>query len=442
MRRLFAVFAFACLSIPLFAQNLATVSANNIADVGGNKLASGQLCFLATDQNDNPISFQVGGGGQVIRRTFCSTVTAGAAGTFTVPNPATTSPSGIFYRVTVKDSSTGQEVLRYAGVTFSGTTFAFDSYVPLLAGAVFAPLTGTSVAGNLAVSGNLNVTGSFSAGSMSANSASIGASGLGLTSGTATAASNASSAPLVWNGSWWNGTSAVPENWACIEGPASTIPNPQRSFFSCVHSAGIPLGRVQFQDANPATVGANFASPDLDLTGHYWNGTASVSDEVLLSTTYGTGANPNVTATLNHVGTSGIFSLDLSVPKTVKIRRVLGGGTALVVGDIALSPGWGNTATISGLGGTDAAFRFAVTPNGTGIAANPTITVTFHDGTWTTIPICQITSFNPSGPAPQWYISGSTTASILIVGTNAQSSFTPTAGVGVGLMVSCQQSPN
>ena len=88
MRRLFAVFAFACLSIPLFAQNLATVSANNIADVAGNKLASGQLCFLATDQNDNPISFQVGGGGQVIRRTFCSTVTAGAAATFTVPSSA------------------------------------------------------------------------------------------------------------------------------------------------------------------------------------------------------------------------------------------------------------------------------------------------------------------------------------------------------------------
>jgi hypothetical protein len=268
MRRLFAVFAFACLSIPLFAQNLATVSANNIADVGGNKLASGQLCFLATDQNDNPISFQVGGGGQVIRRTFCSTVTAGAAGSFTVPNPATTSPSGIFYRVTVKDSSTGQEVLRYAGVTFSGTTFAFDSYVPLLAGAVFAPLTGTSVAGNLAVSGNLNVTGTFNTGSISSNSASIGASGLGLTSGTATAASNAGSSSLIWNGSWWNGTNAVFESWTCVGAPASTIPNPGRSFFSCTHSPGIPLARIQFQDANPATAGANFASPDIDLIGH------------------------------------------------------------------------------------------------------------------------------------------------------------------------------
>jgi hypothetical protein len=51
MKKLFAAFAFACLSIPVFAQNLATVTANNIADVAGNKLASGQLCFLAKDQN-------------------------------------------------------------------------------------------------------------------------------------------------------------------------------------------------------------------------------------------------------------------------------------------------------------------------------------------------------------------------------------------------------
>jgi hypothetical protein len=433
---------FVCLSIPVLAQNLATVSANNIADLAGNKLASGQLCFLATDQNDNPISFQVGGGGQVIRRTFCSTVTAGAAATFTVPNPATTSPSGIFYRVTVKDSSSGQEVLRYAGVTFSGTAFAFDSYVPVLAGAVFSPLTGTSVAGNLAVSGNLNITGSFTSASISSNSASLGASGLGLTSATATAGSNAGSSSLVWIGSWWNGTSAVPENWACNEAPASTIPNPQRSFLSCTHSAGIPTARFTVADGNTATASANFGSPDIDLSGHYWNGTASAPDEVLLSTIYGAGPNPSITAILNHAGSTGVFSLDFSVPKTVKIRRVLGGGTALVAGDITLSAGWGNTATLSALGGTDAAFRLTVTPNGTGIAANPTITVAFHDGSWGTIPICQLTPYNPSGVSPTWDVAGGSSATQLLIATNAIATFTPTAGIGVGLMVSCQQSPN
>jgi hypothetical protein len=55
-----------------FAQNWTTISAGNITDLNQNKLAAGQLCFLGTDQNDNPISFSVGGGGQVLRRAFCA----------------------------------------------------------------------------------------------------------------------------------------------------------------------------------------------------------------------------------------------------------------------------------------------------------------------------------------------------------------------------------
>jgi hypothetical protein len=52
------------------AQNWATVSATNITDLNQNKLAAGQLCFLATDQNDIPINFNLGGGGQVLKRAF------------------------------------------------------------------------------------------------------------------------------------------------------------------------------------------------------------------------------------------------------------------------------------------------------------------------------------------------------------------------------------
>jgi len=49
MKKLFAAIAVLCLAVPAFAQNLTAVTATNISDVGGNKLASGQLCFLATD---------------------------------------------------------------------------------------------------------------------------------------------------------------------------------------------------------------------------------------------------------------------------------------------------------------------------------------------------------------------------------------------------------
>src|SRR5262249_26292444 len=142
------VIAFVCfwaaqalLGLCAGAQNWTTVAATNITDLNQQKLAAGQLCFLATDQNDNPISIGVGGGGQVLLRQYCAQVTAGAISGFTVPNPANTAPTGIYYRVTAKDTSTGQEVLRYTQVTFAGTSFNFDNYAPTNQGN-FAPPAG------------------------------------------------------------------------------------------------------------------------------------------------------------------------------------------------------------------------------------------------------------------------------------------------------------
>ena len=98
------------ISLQLRAQNWATVTASNITDLNQQKLAQGQLCFLGTDQSDTPISFSVGGGGQVLKRSFCANVSNGAVSAFTIPNPALTAPSGVFYRVTVIDSSSGREL--------------------------------------------------------------------------------------------------------------------------------------------------------------------------------------------------------------------------------------------------------------------------------------------------------------------------------------------
>jgi len=53
---------FASFAVQSHGQNLTTVSASNITDINGTKLAAGQLCFLITDQQDNPISVQIGGG--------------------------------------------------------------------------------------------------------------------------------------------------------------------------------------------------------------------------------------------------------------------------------------------------------------------------------------------------------------------------------------------
>jgi hypothetical protein len=158
MKKLLLLLAFALCSLGLHAQNLTTISASNITDINGTKLAGGQLCFLITDQQDNPISVSIGGGGQALKRGYCSPVAAGVVTTFTVPNPASTQPAGIYYRVTVKDSSSGLEVLRYTQVSFTGATFNFDNYAPQNLGTP-APLSGNSVTGNLSVTGNVAATG-------------------------------------------------------------------------------------------------------------------------------------------------------------------------------------------------------------------------------------------------------------------------------------------
>lgn len=90
-------------------------------------------------------------------------------------------------------------------------------------------------------------------------------------------------------------------------------------------------------------------------------------------------------------------------------------GIAYVAADsaIALSVGWGNTAAVSAATGSfDQCLTFSVTANGTGIAANPTITITFKDGTFTNAPVFVVTRNDLSSPfnAPAMTWSESATA--------------------------------
>jgi len=60
-------------------------------------------------------------------------------------------------------------------------------------------------------------------------------------------------------------------------------------------------------------------------------------------------------------------------------------GTALVSGDF-VATGWGAGAALSAIRGADQAFSVTVTA-GTAPALNPTLDLTFTDGTWTTVPV-------------------------------------------------------
>ncbi|NDQ56960.1 MAG: hypothetical protein GZ088_07795 [Acidipila sp.] len=80
--------------------------------------------------------------------------------------------------------------------------------------------------------------------------------------------------------------------------------------------------------------------------------------------------------------------LPITFTKLLQVQRLRASqGTALLAADFTLSAGWGTTSTVTSVTGTDQAWQITVNSSGTGQAANPTITLSFHDGTWTNAPI-------------------------------------------------------
>lgn len=149
-------------------------------------------------------------------------------------------------------------------------------------------------------------------------------------------------------------------------------------------------------------------APDIILRGHYWDGAISQDYDCVLrhditatsptskfavriggneklaiasggaATFYGA-ASPNTDATLDLGSSSTHWGVIHGKRGSLK-------GTSITSGDIGLSGGWGNTASVGSVSGDDSHMEFTVTSAGTGQGANPTITITFKDGTWTTAP--------------------------------------------------------
>lgn len=83
-------------------------------------------------------------------------------------------------------------------------------------------------------------------------------------------------------------------------------------------------------------------------------------------------------------GTVGEVLINGLKTRTNRVQHNL--GTGLVVGDFALSAGWGNTATLDSVVGNDSRFLLQITSGGTGQAQNPTLTLTYADGAWPNAP--------------------------------------------------------
>jgi len=88
------------------------------------------------------------------------------------------------------------------------------------------------------------------------------------------------------------------------------------------------------------------------------------------------------------------------------------GGTAVVAGDFSLGAAWGSTASVSvQAGSNDTRGRITITSAGVGQAANPSGSLTFKDGTYTTTPQCIVSSgqgFSVLTTGDFWYADCST----------------------------------
>ena len=98
-----------------------------------------------------------------------------------------------------------------------------------------------------------------------------------------------------------------------------------------------------------------------------------------------------------------------------KHRLGLKGGTAVATGDWALTSGWGANATISAVSGNDARGAVRVTTSTLDTpGANPVITLTFKDGTWTSTPF-PMACINDEGTGPLAAVAAKATATTLVL---------------------------
>jgi hypothetical protein len=101
----------------------------------------------------------------------------------------------------------------------------------------------------------------------------------------------------------------------------------------------------------------------------------------------------------NSIRTSGTYGGDYFANRLWANYR-----TELAPSDFTLLA-WGSSATVSVYGGsTDQRGQIAVTASGSGVAASPTLTLTFHNGTWFTAPFAIVGRNDTSAPprAPTW----------------------------------------
>ena len=206
-----------------------------------------------------------------------------------------------------------------------------------------------------------------------------------------------------------SGVSNVSLDENSVDGPAVTMPG--------ISAVPLPYNNVTYTQSS-SIVGAG---SDVRVAGDIFPEADINNDQDIVfnvdSNRLSAGGVSTRLRTRNTAGSS-VARLDITGAHDIARCRIVNArldqdSTALVTGDFALSGGWGTTASVGSLSGTDQRAKFTVTSAGTGQGANPTITLTFTDGTWLAAPFALVSrnGGNQAAVLPTW----TTTTSTLVI---------------------------
>lgn len=168
------------------------------------------------------------------------------------------------------------------------------------------------------------------------------------------------------------------------------------------------------------------------LTFNQSRGTQILSLEVggrMSNPTYIATPNGSATYAVNFAGNLSNHTYD---NVNIGHRNVFHGG-ALQAEDFMISGGWGAAAGTAAISGTDMAGNMVVTAAGAGQAANPTVTLRFHDGEFPLYPFCIGVREDTAAPSTAHWATTSQNAT----GVTFTFVGTPIAGRNYGLMFHC-----
>jgi hypothetical protein len=162
-----------------------------------------------------------------------------------------------------------------------------------------------------------------------------------------------------------------------------------------------------------------------------------VGDSLTQTLPFKTLASPAFTGTETGMSITSPAISSPTITGTAVFNRLRANqGSALVVGDVGSITNFGNTASVSSVTGTDSAGTINISSSGTGQIANGQFILTFHDGTWTTPPICVVTRSDGNGPnsAPAANTASATTLTVIFSGAAV-------AGTTYGFNFICEGKP-